>query len=170
MQRKGFKARSVGLLAGGALLASCLLPGAFGASPAQAAEKSKQYKTGAVVLGAASAILIIKGKTVPGVLAGAGAYYAYKKSKDAKQEERYGQDEQYPGDERYSRYPDDTDTPATYPEDVDANDNNNDQDIYVQYPDESDPDFESQTLASRAPANLGATPSRTAPSQNVRLK
>jgi len=95
----GRKARGMMLLAGAVVATTAMLP----AAPAQAADKSKTYKAGAVVLGAASAYLIIKGKTVPGAIAGAGAYYAYKKSKDAKQDE-YAQ---YPDDGYYSQYPGD---------------------------------------------------------------
>ena len=95
----GRKARGMMLLAGGVIAATAMMP----AAPAEAADKSKTYKAGAVVLGAASAYLIIKGKTVPGAIAGAGAYYAYKKSKDAKND----QYSQYPDDNYYSQSPDD---------------------------------------------------------------
>jgi hypothetical protein len=111
------KTRGVAVLTGGVIAASALLPGLFMAAPAQAAD-SKTYKAGAIVLGAASAYLLIKGKTLPGVLAGAGAYYAYKKSKD-NNSDRYGQyPDQYPGD-RYGQngdvYP--GDNGASYPRD-----------------------------------------------------
>lgn len=96
----GRKARGMMLLAGGVIAATAMMP----AAPAQAADKSKTYKAGAVVLGAASAYMILKGKTVPGAIAGAGAYYAYKKSKDAKQD----QYSQYPDDSYYSQYPSDS--------------------------------------------------------------
>ena len=95
------RTRGVAVLTGGAIAASALLPGVFMAAPAQAAD-NKTYKAGAVVLGAASAYLLIKGKTLPGVLAGAGAYYAYKKSKDNNSDQYAQYPDQYPGD-RYGR-------------------------------------------------------------------
>jgi len=136
MQFNGRGTRGVALLVGGAVAASALIP----ATPAQAVEKSKAYKAGAVVLGAASAYLILKGKTVPGAVAGAGAYYAYKKGqKEAGREDQYGYG-QYPAypDDRYSQYPNDPGYDygnggyAQYPNDP-AYDYNNGG--YVQYPD-----------------------------------
>jgi hypothetical protein len=69
---------AVALLTGGVLAVSAL------SAPSAHAETStsKKYKTGAVVLGAIGAYMAVKGKTVPAVVAGAGAYYAYKKSKE----------------------------------------------------------------------------------------
>ena len=101
MQMNKHMTRGVALLTAGVLAASAL----FHPTPAAAVEKSKAYKAGAVVLGAASAYMILKGKTVPGVAAGAGAYYAYKKSKDAKNDE-YARRDRYP-DDYYAEYPDD---------------------------------------------------------------
>jgi len=71
--------RSVAMLTGVAVAASTLMP----MQAAHAADKKKTYKYGAIGLGALGAILAVKGKTLPAVAAGAGAYYAYKKSKDA---------------------------------------------------------------------------------------
>lgn len=111
-QASGRVVRGAALMTGGVLMASTLLP----ATPARAADdekKSKNYKTGAIVLGAAAAYMILKGKTVPAAIAGAGAYYAYKKSKDAKNEGRYSQSDsrrpsqdRYPDDPTFSRNPD----------------------------------------------------------------
>jgi hypothetical protein len=111
MQINSRAMRSVAFLTGGVVAFSALVP----IQPARA-DKSKTYKTGAAVLGALGAILIVKGKTVPGVIAGAGAYYAYKKSKDARNEDRYN--ERY-DDNRYddSRYGQETDN--RFPEDAD---------------------------------------------------
>ena len=114
--------RGVAVLTGGAVAAAALLPGLFLAAPAQAADKKKTYKTGAIVLGAASAYLLLKGKTLPGALAGAGAYYAYKKSQKASSDQYsqypgdlYGQNQDvYPdGDSGY--YPGDTGYDGQYP-------------------------------------------------------
>jgi len=94
MQTQNRKMRGVAALTGGAILASAC----FHPAPAQADEKKeKLYKGGAVALGVLGAYFILKGKTVPGAAAGAGAYYAYKKSKDAKNDNRT-EDE----DDRYS--------------------------------------------------------------------
>ncbi len=101
------KMRGVAVLTGGVLAASALLHPA----PAQADEKKeKLYKGGAVALGVLGAYSILKGKTVPGAVAGAGAYYAYKKGKDVQNNDRHSEN-YYPND-RYSdeRYPDDNDT------------------------------------------------------------
>jgi hypothetical protein len=103
--------RSIALIAGGAVATSMFL------APAPVrAEESKSYKIGAAVLGAISIYSVIKGKELPAVLAGAGAYYAYKKSKDARNEDRYGDsgnvypDDVYAGnrnDNYYGSYPQD---------------------------------------------------------------
>jgi hypothetical protein len=58
-------------------------------APAQASSKEKLYKGGAVALGVLGAYFIVKGKTIPGAIAGAGAYYAYKKGKDADKNDNY---------------------------------------------------------------------------------
>jgi hypothetical protein len=91
--------RSLALLTGAALLAPALLPSL--ATPARAAD-DKKYKTGAAVLGALAGYFVLQGKTVPGIVAGAGAYYAYKKSRDAKND-RYGSYDDYYGSQRDDR-------------------------------------------------------------------
>ena len=79
------KTRGVAILTGGVLAASAL----FHPTVAQAdAKKDKTYKAGAAALGVLGAYFILKGKTVPGAIAGAGAYYAYKKGKQAKNDDR----------------------------------------------------------------------------------
>lgn len=113
MQITSKKTRNIALLTGAVLAASTLVP----ATPAHA-DKSKTYKAGAAILGAASAYMILKGKTVPGAIAGAGAYYAYKKGQKAKQNENYAQ---YPQGPVYGQYPDNNNYPyyggpATYPD------------------------------------------------------
>ena len=70
--------KSAALLTLGVLGAGALLQ----PTSARAADKEKLYKGGAVALGVLGAYYVVKGKTVPGVIAGAGAYYAYKKGKD----------------------------------------------------------------------------------------
>ena len=85
-QKATLKTRGVAVLTGGVLAATAL----FHPAPVQAdAKKDKTYKAGAAALGVIGAYFILKGKTVPGAIAGAGAYYAYKKSKDAKNDDRY---------------------------------------------------------------------------------
>jgi hypothetical protein len=70
-------AKVVALLTGGVLMASTL---ATTTAPAHAKpSKEKLYKGGAVALGVLGAYWILKGKTVPGAVAAAGGYYAYKK-------------------------------------------------------------------------------------------
>ncbi|HEX8550409.1 MAG TPA: hypothetical protein VF681_02520 [Abditibacteriaceae bacterium] len=87
--------RSIALFTGGVIAASLFAS----AAPARAAESNKTYKTGAIVLGAAAAIFAAKGKQLPAVVAGAGAYYAYKKSQEANN--RYGNNDgnAYPGED-----------------------------------------------------------------------
>lgn len=96
--------RGMALLAGGAVLSSTLLT----ATPARA-DKSKNYKIGAIALGAIAAYKLSKGDTLVGAAAGAGAYYAYKKSQDA-DDDRYGYGYDRDND-RYdnNRYPDNYD-------------------------------------------------------------
>ena len=85
---------AVALLTSGLLAVSALsMPSAHAATTT-----SKKYKTGAIVLGAIGAYMAVKGKTVPAAIAGAGAYYAYKKSKDARREYSYNDD-----DDRYAQ-------------------------------------------------------------------
>ena len=71
------KVRGLALLTGGVLMSSSLT-----ASSVQAKTSRKDYKTGAIALGAVGVILATRGKTLPAVVVGAGAYYAYKKSQD----------------------------------------------------------------------------------------
>jgi hypothetical protein len=55
-----------------------------------AAQASVKGRRNTMYLGAAAtAYFLFRGKTVPGLIAGAGTYYAYKKYKDAKDNERY---------------------------------------------------------------------------------
>jgi len=84
MSNSNLKMRGVAVLTGGVIMASAL----FHPAPAQAADNKseKLYKGGAVALGVLGAYFILKGKTIPGAAAGAGAYYAYKKGKDADKE------------------------------------------------------------------------------------
>jgi hypothetical protein len=101
MQTNEKSVRGLAFLTGTVLAASAL----FHPQPAQAVDKSDAYKAGAVVLGAASAYMILKGKTLPGAVAGAGAYYAYKKGrKEDRNDDRYGQYPQYPGNNQYPNY------------------------------------------------------------------
>ena len=106
--------RTVALLTGGVLASSMFIQ----AAPARA-DKSKNLKVGAIVLGVGAAILLAKKKEVPAAIAGAGAYYAYKKSKDANNDDRFGygyndnnDGNYYPGeDSNYgntNNYPSDT--------------------------------------------------------------
>jgi hypothetical protein len=81
---------------------------------AHAADKEKTYKTGAVVLGALGAVLAVKGKTLPAVVAGAGAYYAYKKGKDAGNERTAG--DVYPDSTRTTRRSEGVRSGSTFPQ------------------------------------------------------
>jgi hypothetical protein len=92
------------MLTGAVMASMALLP----MQSAQADDKkSKTYKTGAIALGVLGAYMAVKGKTLPAVVAGAGAYYAYKKSKDA--ENGYDRSARNPGDV----YPDDVNNRRT---------------------------------------------------------
>jgi hypothetical protein len=94
------------MLTGAVMASMALLP----MQSAQADDKkSKTYKAGAIGLGVLGAYMAVKGKTLPAVAAGAGAYYAYKKSKDAENGDRSARN---PGD--------------VYPEDVSTNRRTND--------------------------------------------
>ncbi|PQV64774.1 hypothetical protein B1R32_10341 [Abditibacterium utsteinense] len=84
--RTSFRFSRFAPLLAGAAMASATL---FGSAPAHA-DKAKTLKYGAIGLGAVSAYLFAKGKTVPAAAAAAGGYYAYKKSQNAKNEQRYG--------------------------------------------------------------------------------
>ncbi len=77
--------RYVALFTGVAMAAPLL----FQAAPAHA-DKAKNLKYGAIGLGIVGAYLFAKGKKVPAAAAIAGGYYAYKKSKDVKNDERFG--------------------------------------------------------------------------------
>lgn len=97
------------------MLASISLS-SLGLLAARADEKSdrkeRQYKIGAGVLaGAALYYGVKKRNPIGATIAGAGAYYAYKKSKEAKQNserDRYGYNNPYPGNgSGADTYPDD---------------------------------------------------------------
>lgn len=106
MQTSVRKARALSLLTGAALVTTAV----FQPAPAHAVDK-KTYKYGAIALGVVGAALIVKGKTVPGAIAAGGAYYAYKKSQKAdNNDNRYGYNN-YPTD---SRYPDNTYSNGNY--------------------------------------------------------
>jgi hypothetical protein len=85
MQLKPRTTRTVALLTGGVIAATTL----FHPAPAQAADKSKKLKYGAVGLGVLGAYLLSKGKTVPGAVAAAGGLYAYKKGRNEQRDERF---------------------------------------------------------------------------------
>ena len=87
---------SVALLTGGVLAVSAI---AMPAAHAAETKKEKQFKTGAAILGALGAYFVVKGKTVPAVVAGAGAYYAYKKSKEERDNYSYNDND----DDRYTQ-------------------------------------------------------------------
>jgi hypothetical protein len=86
------KVRSMFLLGGVAAMmgATLIVPQTANADTAQ------NYKAGATALGILGAVLAVKGKTLPAIIAGAGAYYAYEKGKDAENDDRY--------DSRYNDY------------------------------------------------------------------
>jgi hypothetical protein len=90
------KTKVVALLTGGVIMASAM---ATTTAPAQAADKEKLYKGGAVALGVLGGYWLLKGKTLPGAAAAVGAYYAYKKGKQ--EDDRYSDNNVYP-DSRYS--------------------------------------------------------------------
>jgi hypothetical protein len=75
------------------LLTATLGAGLLAAGVSQANASSKGRKNTALGLGAAAAYGLLSGKTGTGIIAGAGAAYAYKKYKDSRDEER-----------RYDRY------------------------------------------------------------------
>lgn len=104
--------RLLALLTVGTLAATALLQPA----PAQAADKAKNYKYGAIALGVAGAYLLSKGKTAEAAaVLGVGAY-TYKKGEDARKSEK-DERERYDGRYGYNdprnndRYPD-----ARYPD------------------------------------------------------
>jgi hypothetical protein len=97
MNHKNRKTRTVALATLGVLGIGALLQ----PTPAQASSKEKLYKGGAVALGVLGAYYIVKGKTIPGAIAGAGAYYAYKKGKDAGEDDDYDYDDNYRRRDRY---------------------------------------------------------------------
>jgi hypothetical protein len=85
MQLKPRTTRTIALLTGGIIAATTL----FHPAPAQAADKSKKLKYGAVGLGVLGAYLLSKGKTAPGAVAVAGGLYAYKKGRNKQKDDRY---------------------------------------------------------------------------------
>ncbi len=89
------KVRSLFLIGG----VSAMMGATMMVPQAARADKAQNYKYGAAALGVLGVILAAKGKTLPAVVAGAGAYYAYEKGKDAKNEERYN--DRY-GDHRWN--------------------------------------------------------------------
>ena len=109
------KVRGLALLTGGVLAVSSLT-----APGVQARTSRKDYKTGAVVLGALGVILATKGETVPAVVAGAGAYYAYKKSQDRRHNHNYAN--RYPTSRSHYSYNDRNNNQNVYP---DAGDSEN---------------------------------------------
>lgn len=89
---------TVGVLSAGVLLQS---------APAHAADKAKNYKYGAIALGAVGAYLLSKGKTVEGAaVLGAGAY-TYKKGEDTRKADKYDdyRDRYSYRDRNNNRYP-----------------------------------------------------------------
>jgi hypothetical protein len=70
------------------LLALALSAGLFlfGAPMAQAGSKGR--KNTAIGLGALAAYQLLKGKTTTGIVAGAGAAYAYKRYRDSRKREK----------------------------------------------------------------------------------
>ena len=100
-------------IAGTLALTASLLP-IGGANTAHAIDKADAYKTGAAALGVLGAYYGVKGKTLPAVIAGAGAYYAYKKGRDTDRENN-----RYPNrnDNRNNRNNRRSDRGNTYPDD-----------------------------------------------------
>ncbi len=111
MQFKPFSARNLALLTGFALASTAL-----GVAPAHAADKSKKLKYGAIAAGVVGAYLFSKGKTVPAAVVAAGGYYAYKKSQDARNDDRYGYNDNRDRD-RYGYNPDRNNGGDVYPDD-----------------------------------------------------
>ena len=122
--------RGLALLTGGVLAVS-----SFTAPGVQAKTSRQDYKTGAVVLGALGVILATKGETIPAVVAGAGAYYAYKKSQD----KRHNYANRYPASR--SRYS--------------SNNHNNEQNVYPDADNSRNDDagYNSLSTASNAKAS-----------------
>lgn len=110
MQFKPRSSRFVALFTGFVLASAT-----FGIAPAHAADKSKKLKYGAIAAGVVGAYLFSKGKTVPAAAVAAGGYYAYKKSQDARNEERFGNDR-----DRYGYNPDRNGGRDVYPDDYDT--------------------------------------------------
>jgi len=97
----------IAVCTGGAILSLALVH----PTPARA-DKKKTFKTAAIVLGAAAVYMGVKKKTVPAVIAGAGAYYAYKKSKNADNQYATNNGDVYPEQYGYN-VPDDYSYPST---------------------------------------------------------
>jgi hypothetical protein len=79
------KVRSMFMISGVAAMMGATMM----APQAARADTAQNYKIGAAALGVLGVVLAAKGKTAPALLAGAGAYYAYEKGKDAENDERY---------------------------------------------------------------------------------
>ena len=72
-------------------LAAILASGAlFSVTPAEAKPRSKDYKTGAIALGALGAYLLSRGKTVAGAAVIGGGVLAYNKGEQLRKQDRYG--------------------------------------------------------------------------------
>lgn len=104
--------------------AAMLLPMA---TPAQASKRGKQYKTGAIALGALGVYFAVKKKPLGAVAAGAGAYYLYKKGRKEDRRDNRRNANTYPDDRYYgynpqdngNAYPSDNGYPSdnSYPDD-----------------------------------------------------
>ena len=103
-------------IAGALALTASLLP-IGGANTAHAIDKADAYKAGAAVLGAAGVYYGVKGKGIPAVVAGAGAYYAYKKGRDADRNENNNDRYRNRRDNRNDRTNRRSDRGNTYPDD-----------------------------------------------------
>jgi hypothetical protein len=85
----GLRNITLGAVLAGILVSSLALPGTAYAS-------SKGRKNTAIALGAIAVHQLLTGKTTNGLIAGAGAAYAYKRYEDARKDEKRR--------DRYSRY------------------------------------------------------------------
>jgi hypothetical protein len=84
------------------LMALAVSAGLLLAAGPAANASSKGRKNTTIALGAAAAYSLLKGKTTQGLVLGAGTAYAYKRYKDARDDERR-RDRFY--STRYNRYP-----------------------------------------------------------------
>lgn len=96
MQFKPTSPRAIALLTGFALAST-----AFGVAPAHAMDKSKKLKYGGIAAGVVGAYMLSKGKIAPAAVLGGAGYYAYKKSGKVADEERYRNDRNRYGRDRY---------------------------------------------------------------------